>query len=98
MSLGIECLSTDDEARALNCAQELDRLNAERRRIEAGMVEAAVAMSQKVSAGEECTFFSPEWHEGVVGIVASRLKDRQHRPVISFARSPDGVSLKGSGR
>ncbi len=98
MSLGIECLSTDDEARALNCAQELDRLNAERRRIEAGMVEQAVEMLKELPPGEEATFFSPQWHEGVVGIVASRLKDRLHRPVICFARSADGVSLKGSGR
>jgi single-stranded-DNA-specific exonuclease len=98
MSLGIECLSTDDEARALNCAQELDRLNAERRRIEAGMVEQAVQMLNRLPDSEDATFFSPEWHEGVVGIVASRLKDRLHRPVICFARSADGVSLKGSGR
>ena len=98
MSLGIECLSTDDEARAMNCAQELDRLNAERRRIEAGMVEQAVDMLKTLPTGEDCTFFSPQWHEGVVGIVASRLKDRLHRPVICFARSADGVSLKGSGR
>jgi single-stranded-DNA-specific exonuclease len=98
MSLGIECLATDDEARAMNCAQELDRLNAERRRIEAGMVEQAVEMLRKLPMAEEATFFSPEWHEGVVGIVASRLKDRLHRPVICFARSADGVSLKGSGR
>ena len=98
MSLGIECLSTDDEARALNCAQELDRLNAERRRIEAGMVEQAVEMLKTLPTGEGSTFFSPQWHEGVVGIVASRLKDRLHRPVICFARSADGVSLKGSGR
>jgi single-stranded-DNA-specific exonuclease len=98
MSLGIECLSTDDEARALNCAQELDRLNAERRRIEAGMVEQAMQMLERLPESEDATFFSPEWHEGVVGIVASRLKDRLHRPVICFARSADGVSLKGSGR
>jgi single-stranded-DNA-specific exonuclease len=102
MSLGIECLSTDDEARAMNCAQELDRLNGERRRIEAGMVEQAVQLLKSISASENAAntsvFFAPEWHEGVVGIVASRLKDRLHRPVICFARSADGVSLKGSGR
>lgn len=98
MSLGIECLATDDEARAANCAQELDRLNAERRRIEAGMVEEAVRMLHRMPESEDCVFFSPDWHEGVVGIVASRLKDRLHRPVVCFARSADGVSLKGSGR
>lgn len=98
MSLGIECLATDDEARAANCAQELDRLNAERRRIEAGMVDQAMNLIESIPNQEASVFFAPEWHEGVVGIVASRLKDRLHRPVICFARSADGVSLKGSGR
>ena len=98
MSLGIECLATDDEARAANCAGELDRLNAERRRIEAGMVDQALQLAQAVTDAGGSVFFSPGWHEGVVGIVASRLKDRLHRPVICFARSADGVSLKGSGR
>jgi single-stranded-DNA-specific exonuclease len=98
MSLGIECLATDDEARAMNCAQALDRLNAERRRIEAGMVEQAIEMVNRMPEAEGCTFFSADWHEGVVGIVASRLKERLHRPVICFARAADGVSLKGSGR
>ena len=98
MSLGIECLTTDDEARAANCAQQLDRLNAERRRIEAGMVEQALDLVKSVPESEGSVFFAPEWHEGVVGIVASRLKDRLHRPIVCFARSADGVSLKGSGR
>ncbi len=98
MSLGIECLATDDEARAGNCAQELDRLNAERRRIETGMVEQAWDLVKSVPESDASVFFAREWHEGVVGIVASRLKDRLHRPVICFARSADGVSLKGSGR
>ncbi|HEX7054025.1 MAG TPA: single-stranded-DNA-specific exonuclease RecJ [Burkholderiales bacterium] len=98
MSLGVECLASDDAARAANCAQALDRLNAERRRIETGMVEQAMAMLQKISLGEESTFFSADWHEGVIGIVASRLKERLHRPVVCFARSADGLTLKGSGR
>ncbi|HET7197148.1 MAG TPA: single-stranded-DNA-specific exonuclease RecJ [Burkholderiales bacterium] len=98
MGLGIECLATDDEARAMNCAQELDRLNAERRRIEAGMVEQAMGFLKVIPDSDACVFFAPDWHEGVVGIVASRLKDRLHRPVVCFARSADGVSLKGSGR
>ena len=98
MSLGIECLITDDEARAANCAAELDRLNGERRRIEAGMLEQAIELLERVEAKDQCTFFAPEWHEGVVGILASRLKDRLHRPVICFARAADGRSLKGSGR
>ena len=98
MSLGIECLITDDEARAANCAQQLDRLNGERRKIEAGMLEQAVQKLATVEAQDQSTFFSAEWHEGVVGILASRLKDRLHRPVICFARAADGSSLKGSGR
>jgi single-stranded-DNA-specific exonuclease len=98
MSLGIECLITDDEARAANCATELDRLNGERRRIEAGMLEQAMELLERLEAKDQCTFFAPEWHEGVVGILASRLKDRLHRPVICFARGADGRSLKGSGR
>jgi single-stranded-DNA-specific exonuclease len=102
MSLGIECLIADDEARAANCAQELDRLNRERRRIESGMLEQAQDKLKELDGASQSSFFHPEWHEGVVGILASRLKDRLHRPVICFARSeisgPSGRLLKGSGR
>jgi single-stranded-DNA-specific exonuclease len=98
MSLGIECLITDDEARAANCARELDRLNGERRNIERGMLDQALEKLQALEAQAQGTFFMPDWHEGVVGILASRLKDRLHRPVVCFARSADGRSLKGSGR
>ena len=98
MSTGIECLVTDDEARAANCAQELDRLNRQRRDIEAGMLEQAQEKLNAVGADAQSTFFSADWHEGVVGILASRLKDRLHHPVICFARAADGRSLKGSGR
>ncbi len=98
MGLGIECLITDDEARAANCAQQLDKLNRERRRIEAGMLEQALKAMVAVSSQPGSTFFMKDWHEGVVGILASRLKDRLNRPVICFARSQDGHSLKGSGR
>ena len=98
MSQGIECLITDDEARAANGAQELDRLNRERREIEAGMLEQALEKLQTREGEAQSVFFSPAWHEGVVGIVASRLKDRLHRPIICFARATDGRSLKGSGR
>ncbi|HET7670741.1 MAG TPA: single-stranded-DNA-specific exonuclease RecJ [Burkholderiales bacterium] len=98
MSLGIECLITDDEARAANCAQELDRLNGERRRIEGGMLEQALETLKTLEGQAQSTFFAPDWHEGVVGILASRIKDRLHRPVICFARAADGRSLKGSGR
>jgi single-stranded-DNA-specific exonuclease len=100
MSLGIECLVTDDEARAANCAQELDRLNRERRNIEATMLEQALIEVEKAGAAESGVFFHPDWHQGVVGIVASRLKDRLHRPVICFARAEEAGAavLRGSGR
>jgi single-stranded-DNA-specific exonuclease len=104
MSLGIECLITDDEARAANCAQELDRLNRERRNIEAAMLEQAMQLVTAMGEAQGCTFFNSEWHQGVVGIVASRLKDRLHRPVICFARAEEAASegripvLRGSGR
>ncbi|HYR33077.1 MAG TPA: single-stranded-DNA-specific exonuclease RecJ [Burkholderiales bacterium] len=98
MSLGIECLITDDEARAANCARELDRLNGERRKIEGGMLEQALEKLKTLEPEAQSTFFAPDWHEGVVGILASRLKDRLHKPVICFARAADGRNLKGSGR
>ena len=102
MTLGIECLITDDEARAANCADALDKLNRDRRKIEAGMLEQATRHLDGV-AESGSTFFNPDWHEGVVGILASRLKDRLHLPVICFARSVNsapsgGLLLKGSGR
>jgi single-stranded-DNA-specific exonuclease len=99
MSVGIECLVTDDEARAANLAQQLDRLNADRRSIEAGMLQQALELLKRLSS-DNCTFFDPEWHQGVVGILASRIKDRLHRPVICFARGEEGGRpvLRGSGR
>ncbi|WP_341645169.1 single-stranded-DNA-specific exonuclease RecJ [Thauera sp. SDU_THAU2] len=102
MSLGIECLITDDAGRAMHIAQELDRLNRERRSIEAGMQEEALARlagNGEISAGSRATIalFEPDWHQGVIGLVASRIKERLHRPTIAFARSSDG-ELKGSGR
>ena len=100
MSLGIECLITDDEARAANCAQELDRLNRERRNIEAVMLQQALEAVTQLGDATGCTFFNADWHQGVVGIVASRLKDRLHRPVICFARAEESgdIVLRGSGR
>ncbi|HWM43161.1 MAG TPA: single-stranded-DNA-specific exonuclease RecJ [Burkholderiales bacterium] len=100
MSLGIECLITDDEARAANCAQELDRLNRERRNIEAVMLQQALQAVAQIGDATGCTFFNADWHQGVVGIVASRLKDRLHRPVICFARAEEtgDIVLRGSGR
>jgi single-stranded-DNA-specific exonuclease len=98
MSLGIECLIADDEARAMNCAQQLDRLNRDRKKIESGMLDQALILLKNLSGKDQSSFFDPTWHEGVVGILAARLKDRLHRPVVCFARAADGGLLKGSGR
>ncbi|HEY2929750.1 single-stranded-DNA-specific exonuclease RecJ [Piscinibacter sp.] len=105
MTLGIECLCTDDAARAAELAQSLDAINRERRDVEAGMREQAellleMLMQNTEKAGEPppaLAIFDPDFHEGVVGIVASRLKDRVHRPTFVFALGQDGL-LKGSGR
>ena len=98
MSLGIECLITDDPTRAHAMALELDRLNRERRDIEAGMRDDAfAAVDAAPDEGVTLCMFDPTWHPGVVGIVASRLKDRVHRPAIAFARGSDG-EIRGSGR
>ena len=98
MSLGIECLVTDDAARALAIATRLDELNRERREIEAVMQESALAAIGD-DVGDACALalFDAQWHQGVIGIVASRLKERFHRPVIAFARGAAG-EIKGSGR
>src|SRR4051812_34579190 len=104
MSVGIECLIADDEARAMNLAQELDRLNVERRAIEASMLQQGLEHLKGVSRESGLTFFDPAWHQGVVGILAARLKDRMHRPVICFAKGGEAASeggvpvLRGSGR
>ncbi|WP_332671164.1 single-stranded-DNA-specific exonuclease RecJ [Aromatoleum sp.] len=99
MSLGIECLITDDMGRALNIAQELDKLNRERRGIEQGMQEDALMRLAGFDPGQTATvsMFEPDWHQGVIGIVAGRIKEKLHRPVVAFARGAEG-ELKGSGR
>jgi len=99
MSLGIECLITDDPGRALNIAQELDKLNRERRSIEAEMQEEAAARLEGFDAegNASIALFEPDWHQGVIGIVAGRIKERLHRPTVAFARGNEG-ELKGSGR
>jgi len=100
MSLGIECLLAVDEASAAARAGRLDELNRERREIEDDMKASALALLEGVDAGEGYTLsmHHPEWHAGVVGILASRLKDRFHRPVFAFARDEGSGKLKGSGR
>ena len=101
MTLGIECLTTDDPSRAAELAKQLDAINRERREVEAGMREQAeVLLEHLMPEGDPppaLSLFDPEFHEGVVGIVAGRLKDRLHRPTFVFALAQDG-SLKGSGR
>ncbi|MBU1980326.1 MAG: single-stranded-DNA-specific exonuclease RecJ [Gammaproteobacteria bacterium] len=99
MALGIECLLTENEEQADSIAQQLDTLNRERREIEADMQEQALAALAQVEVSENhsLSLYDPNWHQGVIGILASRLKDKYHRPVIAFARSNNG-ELKGSGR
>ncbi|MGB8339935.1 MAG: single-stranded-DNA-specific exonuclease RecJ [Burkholderiales bacterium] len=99
MSLGIETLIADDMTRALQLAQQLDALNRERRDIEADMQESALAILDKLDVGDNFGFslFDPSWHQGVIGILASRIKDKYHRPVIAFAKGMND-EIKGSGR
>lgn len=100
MSLGIECLLCADEALALDMARQLDQLNHERKAIEQGMQREALAQLKDLQL-EALPFglclFDADWHQGVIGILASRLKERYHRPVIAFADAGDG-QLKGSAR
>jgi len=106
MTLGIECLLCDEPARAAELAKTLDSINRERREVEAGMREQAEALlaellARRAAADDDklaaLAIFDPDFHEGVVGIVASRLKDSLNRPTFVFARGQDGM-LKGSGR
>lgn len=106
MTLGIECLLTDDPARADELARTLDGINRERREIEGEMREQALEIVESLYDPEEepppaICVFDPDFHEGVVGIVASRLKDKLHRPSFVFAASQapgKEHELKGSGR
>ena len=100
MRLGVECLLTDDPARALQIAQQLDALNRERREIESDMQEQALLLLESLDADDTApgiALFDESWHEGVVGILASRIKDKLHRPVFAFAPGEGGI-IKGSGR
>jgi single-stranded-DNA-specific exonuclease len=106
MTLGIECLLTDDPARATELATTLDKINRERREIEGGMRDQAMLVAESLFDESEepppaICVFDPDFHEGVVGIVASRLKDKLHRPTFVFAASKapgKEHELKGSGR
>lgn len=104
MALGIQCLTTDDPWQAKDIASELDAFNKDRREIEAGMQQEALDIIAKLPFSLDDSaipfafaLFHPQWHQGVSGIVASRIKEKFHRPVIVFADCGDG-ELKGSGR
>jgi single-stranded-DNA-specific exonuclease len=101
MSLGIACLLCDEPTRAAELAQQLDAINRERREVEAGMRDQAEALLERLMPRGEppvaLVLFDEAFHEGVVGIVAGRLKERLNRPTFVFARGGDGL-LKGSGR
>ena len=100
MSLGIECLLTDDANAAREMAAQLDEMNQDRKSIEQGMQREALAQLKELPV-ESMPFglclFDPDWHQGVIGILASRLKERYFRPTFAFADAGDGM-LKGSGR
>ena len=100
MSLGIECLLTSDFAAAREMAAQLDGMNQDRKSIEQGMQREALAQLKDLpvdSMPYGFCLFDPEWHQGVIGILASRMKERYFRPTIAFADAGDGL-LKGSGR
>lgn len=102
ISLGIQCLLCDDPQQALLTAQALDDLNQDRKHIEAGMQREALAIVDQLSMDDEdipvaLCLFQPDWHQGVVGLLASRIKEQYHRPVAAFARGDNG-QLKGSLR
>lgn len=103
MQIGIECLLAPDLNSAYPYAYQLDRLNIERRQVEQGMHEQAFDYLQQIhieqdQLPEALVLFEPEWHQGVIGIVAGRLKEHFHRPSIVFALDEDGEHLKGSAR
>ena len=100
MSLGIECLLCEDAALASDMAQQLDELNKDRKSIEQGMQREALAQLKDLPLTDMpfgLCLFEPDWHQGVIGILASRLKERYFRPAIAFADAGDGL-LKGSAR
>jgi single-stranded-DNA-specific exonuclease len=102
MSIGIRCLLTDDSAEAIALAGELDRLNRERREMELRMRDEAAGAVRRLNLSEGSlppglALYDPGWHAGIIGLVASRMKDRLHRPVVAFAPAGDD-ELRGSAR
>ena len=103
MAIGIECLLSDDPAHARELATALDRINRERRAVQQAMTDQAEAVLSTLQLSGPppvaACLFDASWHAGVVGLVASRMKDRLHRPVIAFApAAPDSAELRGSAR
>lgn len=99
MTLGIQCLLAESESQAMQIAQQLHDLNLQRRSIEADMQDSANISLEEIQIAHQSSIslYQPDWHQGVIGILASRIKERHHRPVIAFANAGDGL-LKGSGR
>lgn len=99
MSLGIQCLLAETEAEATRLAQQLHDLNLQRRSIETDMQDSANISLDDISVADQfsISMYQPDWHQGVIGILASRIKERFHRPVFAFADAGNGL-LKGSGR
>lgn len=103
MRIGIECLLADDFETAYALAQQLDQFNIERRQVESQMKQDALKMIDELQLDEgvmpaALILFEPHWHQGVIGIVAGRLKEKFHRPAIVFAPDEDGIHIKGSAR
>ena len=102
MSLGIECLLTDDPAKAAKLASELDGLNKQRRHIETDMRQQAYIALEKLELDDDMPvgvcLYDKNWHQGVIGILASRVKEQLYRPVIAFAPGEEAGSIKGSAR
>ncbi|MBX2869256.1 MAG: single-stranded-DNA-specific exonuclease RecJ [Acidiferrobacterales bacterium] len=101
ISMGIECLLTHDDSIAAECAAALHEINAERRKIEAKMQGEALKIAEELRTNDfpasGLCLYDPDWHQGITGLVASRVKDRLHQPVIVFAQTSDG-RLTGSAR
>lgn len=99
MTLGIQCLLADSETKAFQMAQQLHDLNLQRRSIEVDMQDSANVELEDTQIAHQysISLYQRDWHQGVIGILASRIKERHHRPVIAFADAGDGL-LKGSGR
>lgn len=100
MAIGIECLLTDDRSHACELACRLHDINAQRRDLQTSMVEDALAGLNEIDADSATgvCVFDPSWHQGVVGLVASKVKESRHRPVVAFAPAGEGDELRGSGR